>query len=159
MPAARIGENPRGCKPAEGAALLEGFMNERRMRLALALLGAVQLVIGAWLAIDPEGFVDSIAPFGAIDDHFLRDVATFQLATGVALLMAVGRPTWRVPVLFFAVVQGVLHTINHLIDIGDTDPSWQGPFNFFSLLLQTALFVYLLWVAAAAPRPSEKLPA
>jgi len=132
--------------------LLESFMNERRMRLALALLGALQLVIGLWLAIDPQGFADDVAPFGAIDDHFLRDIATFQVATGVALLMAVGRPAWRVPVLFFAVVQGVLHTINHLIDIGETDPSWQGPFNFVSLLIQTALFVYLLWVASLSGR-------
>ena len=123
------------------------------MRQGLAILGVVQLVIGAWLAIDPASFVDKVAPFGTIDDHFLRDIATFQLATGVALLMAVGRPAWRVPVLFFAVVQGVLHTINHLIDIGDTDPSWQGPFNFVSLLIQTALFAYLLREAAATEKP------
>ena len=123
------------------------------MRQGLAILGVVQLVIGAWLAIDPESFVDKVAPFGTIDDHFLRDIATFQLATGVALLMAVGRPAWRVPVLFFAVVQGVLHTINHLIDIGDTDPSWQGPLNFVSLLIQTALFAYLLREAAATEKP------
>ena len=123
------------------------------MRQGLAILGVVQLAIGAWLAIDPDSFVDKVAPFGTIDDHFLRDIATFQLATGVALLMAVGRPAWRVPVLFFAVVQGVLHTINHLIDIGDTDPSWQGPFNFVSLLIQTALFAYLLREAAATEKP------
>jgi hypothetical protein len=128
-------------------------LTEIRMRQALAILGVVQLVIGAWLAIDPESFVDKVAPFGTIDDHFLRDIATFQLATGAALLMAVGRPAWRVPVLFFAVVQGVLHTINHLIDIGGTDPSWQGPFNFASLLLQTALFAYLLREASLRQEP------
>jgi uncharacterized membrane protein len=128
-------------------------LSETRMRQGLAILGVVQLVIGAWLAIDPDSFVDKVAPFGTIDDHFLRDIATFQLATGVALLMAVGRPAWRVPVLFFAVVQGVLHTINHLIDVGDTDPSWQGPFNFVSLLIQTALFAYLLREAAAEEKP------
>jgi hypothetical protein len=128
-------------------------LSEIRMRQALAVLGVVQLVIGAWLAIDPDSFVDKVAPFGTIDDHFLRDIATFQLATGAALLMAVGRPAWRVPVLFFAVVQGVLHTINHLIDIGDTDPSWQGPFNFASLLLQTALFAYLLREASVTEEP------
>jgi hypothetical protein len=128
-------------------------LTEIRMRQALAILGVVQLVIGAWLAIDPDSFVDKVAPFGTIDDHFLRDIATFQLATGAALLMAVGRPAWRVPVLFFAVVQGVLHTINHLIDIGDTDPSWQGPFNFAALLLQTGLFAYLLREASTTERP------
>ena len=74
-------------------------ITEQRMRLALGILGATQLTIGLWLAIDPASFVDEVAAFGPADHHFLRDIATFQAGIGIALLAAAGRPSWRVPVL------------------------------------------------------------
>jgi hypothetical protein len=122
------------------------------MRQALLGLAAVQLFIGAFMAIAPGSFVDAVAPFGGADSHFIRDLATFQLATGIALLLSVSRPSWRVPVLAFAAIQGVLHTINHLADIGGTDPGWLGPFDFLSLGLLTAATAYVLAAAAAAGR-------
>ena len=142
-------------------------MTESRMRLALGVLGATQIVIGVWLAVAPDSFIDEVAAFGPADHHFLRDLGTFQVGIGIALLAAVGRPTWRVPVLFAALAQSALHTINHLFDIGGTDPGWQGPVNFVSLLLLTGAFAYLMQEAAAgqredAARPapaSQKLPA
>ena len=124
-------------------------LTEGRMRQALLILGLTQFVIGAWLVIDPDSFVDAIAPYGAADHHFLRDLGTFYLAMGAALLLAARRPSWRVPVLFLVTIQYALHTINHLIDIGGTDPGWLGPFNFFSLLLLT---VIAGWVLAGAAR-------
>jgi hypothetical protein len=125
-------------------------LDEVRMRQALFLLAAVQLFLGAFLVIAPGTFVDKLASYGSgADDHFLRDVGTFYLAVGEALLLAVRRPSWRVPVLFLVALQYALHTVNHLIDIGDTDPGWHGPFNFFSLLLLT---VVTGWVLAGAAR-------
>jgi hypothetical protein len=137
------------------------------MRAALGLLGLTQLAIGLWLAIDPDSFVDNIAAFGPADHHFLRDIATFQAGIGIALLAAVGRPRWRVPILFAAFVQSALHTVNHLFDIGGTDPGWLGPFNFVSLLLLTGAFAFLMQEAGRerkgapdAPSPArETLPA
>jgi hypothetical protein len=140
-------------------------MTESRMRVALAILGGTQLAIGVWLATAPDSFVDEVAAFGPADHHFLRDLATFQAGIGIALLAAIGRPSWRVPVLFAALAQSALHTVNHLLDIGGTDPGWQGPVNFVALLLLTGAFAYLMQEAAApptapAPAPaSEKLPA
>jgi len=131
-----------------------GHLTEPRMRLALGVLGLTQLAIGLWLAIDPSSFVDKVAPFGPADEHFLRDIATFQAGVGIALLAAVGRPSWRVPVLFAALAQSALHTINHLFDIGETDPSWQGPFNFASLLLLTLAYAYLMREAAGRRAPA-----
>lgn len=120
------------------------------MRQALVLLAGVQLLLGAFLAIAPETFEDTIAPYGGgADSHFLRDIATFYLAVGAALLLAIRRRSWRVPVLFVVALQYAVHTVNHLIDIGDTDPSWLGPFNFVSLLLLTVLTG---WVLAGAAR-------
>jgi hypothetical protein len=137
------------------------------MRLALTVLGVTQILIGAWLAIGPDSFVDEVAAFGPADHHFLRDIATFQAGIGIALLAAIGRPSWRVPVLFAAFAQSALHTVNHLFDIGGTDPGWQGPVNFASLLLLTGAFAYLMQEAGATPRESraprgtasERLPA
>lgn len=141
-------------------------LDEVRMRQALLILGLTQLAIGAWLLIDPDSFVDAIAPFGPADHHFLRDLGTFQAGMGIALLAAAGRPAWRAPILFAALVASALHTVNHLFDIGGTDPGWLGPANFIALVGLTATYAYLMREAANAERParpaartSERLPA
>jgi hypothetical protein len=123
------------------------------MRQALLILGLTQLVIGAWLIIDPDSFVDAIAPFGPADHHFLRDLGTFQAGIGIALLAAAGRPSWRAPILFTAFVGSALHTVNHLFDIAETDPGWLGPANFVALVGLTASYAYLMREAANAERP------
>jgi hypothetical protein len=129
-------------------------LDETRMRQALFLLAAVQLLLGAFLVIGPGAFEDKLAPYGSgAEDHFLRDIGTFYLAMGAALLMSVRRPSWRVPVLFGVAAQYALHTINHLIDVGGTDPGWLGPFNFISLLLLTVLTG---WVLTGAARMRER---
>ena len=140
-------------------------LTERNMRIALGILGVTQLAIGLWLAISPDTFVDDIAPYGPADHHFLRDLAAFQGGMGIALLAAVGRPSWRVPVLFTALAQNALHTINHLFDIGGTDPSWLGYANFVSLLLLTGLYAFLIQECGREPAPdvrsraAERMPA
>ena len=143
-------------------------LTEERMRVALGLLGVTQLAIGVWLIVDPDSFIDTLADFGSADHHFLRDLGTFQAGLGIALLAAVGRPSWRVPVLFTALAQSALHTVNHLFDISNTDPGWQGPVNFVSVLLLTGAFAFLMQEAAsetprdardARPPRTQRLPA
>jgi hypothetical protein len=133
-------------------------LDESRMRQALLILGLTQLLIGAWLLIDPDSFIDAIAPFGPADHHFLRDLGTFQAGIGIALLAAAGRPTWRAPILFAAFVGSALHTVNHLFDIGETDPGLLGPVNFIALVGLTATYLYLMREAATTehPRRSER---
>ena len=129
------------------------MLYEARLRQALFLLAIVQLLLGAFLVIAPGSFADNIAPFGSgADDHFLRDIGTFYLAMGAALLLAVGRRSWRVPVLFLVALQYGIHTLNHLVDIADTDPGWLGPFNFVSLLLLTLVTGWVLHGAARLAR-------
>lgn len=125
-------------------------MSEHRLRQALGLLGGLQLATGLALAIVPGTFYDAIANFGVRNDHFLQDFATYYLATGVALLMSIERRSWRVPVLFVVTAQYVLHTINHLLDIGDADPGWVGPFDFITLAAAGAVLGYVLHSAARA---------
>lgn len=116
----------------------------RLMRALLIAFAVGQLVIGLLLWLTPGFFFDEIGPYPPRNDHYMADVATFYLALGAASLVSVSRPSWRVPVLTLALIQYALHSLNHLIDIGDAETSWLGPANFVSLLATTALLVWFL---------------
>jgi hypothetical protein len=74
-----------------------------------------------------------------------------------------------VPILFAALAMSALHTVNHLFDIGGTDPGWLGPVNFVALLLLTGAYAYLIQESGNLEQPetgrsrplrsSERLPA
>ena len=115
----------------------------RALPAGVAALAATQLAIGLWMAVSPRSFFDAIGPFGAYNDHYVRDVATWYLAFGAALAVAVRRPSWRAPLLGLAVLQYGLHTVNHLVDIGDADPGWVGVFDAVTLGLTTVLLAGL----------------
>ena len=119
------------------------------MRLLLIAFGAVQLALGLLLWLTPGFFYDEIGPFGPRNDHYMGDVATWYLALGAATLVSVRRVSWRVPVLALALAQYMLHALNHLIDIGDADPSWLGPADFVSLTLTAGLLAWMLKTEAA----------
>jgi hypothetical protein len=114
------------------------------MRLLLIVFAFVQIVLGLLLWLSPGFFHDEIGPYGPRNDHYMGDVATWYLALGGVTLLAVRQSSWRVPVLAFAFAQYALHSLNHLIDVSEADPSWLGPFNLVSLLLATALLAWML---------------
>jgi peptidoglycan/LPS O-acetylase OafA/YrhL len=116
----------------------------RFMRLLLIVFAAGQLILGLLLWLTPGFFYDEIGPYPPRNDHYMADLATFYLALGAVALASVARERWRVPVLTLALVQYGLHSLNHLIDIGDSDPSWLGPANFVSLVLTTVLLGWML---------------
>jgi hypothetical protein len=121
----------------------------RALPALLLALGISQLALGLWMAIAPGSFYDALGPFGDRNDHYLGDVATFYLALGVVALVAARRASWRLPVLAFGAIQYTFHAINHLIDIGEADPGWVGPFDFAALALSAA---GLAWLAEVARR-------
>ena len=92
-------------------------------------------MLGLLLWLTPGFFFDEIGPYGARNDHYMGDLATWYLALGAVALVAVRRARWRVPVLALAFVQYALHAVNHLIDVGEADPEWLGPANLVSLVL------------------------
>jgi hypothetical protein len=122
---------------------------DRALKPVLLVFAGAQLALGLGLWLAPTAFYDHVGPYGPRNDHYMADLATFYIALAAAAFVAALRPAWRVPVLALAIVQYALHTLNHLIDIGNADPSWLGPANFISLLLTTALLVGLLRVARA----------
>ena len=124
-------------------------MQRIALRPILALLGVYHLLLGAVMVIAPRTFFDEIAHYGVYNDHYIRDVATFYLALGGCLLVAVGRASWQVPLLTFALVQYALHVLNHLWDVADAEPAWIGPANLVSLAL---IAVLIGWLVRASPR-------
>ena len=108
------------------------------------MFAAIQVLTGALLWLTPGFFHDEIGPYGVRNDHYLGDLATWYLALGAALLVSVRRAGWRVPVLAVAFLQYALHSVNHLIDVGEADPGWLGPANLVSIVLATVLLGWML---------------
>jgi hypothetical protein len=121
--------------------------------LGVAIAGAYHVLLAIYMAFDPGSFFHRFGPFGARNDHYLRDVATFYGALGVVLLVAAWRPRWRVPALAFVVVQYALHVLNHIKDINAAHPHSKGVFDVVSLTLITAIAAWLLAVAARREAP------
>jgi hypothetical protein len=120
------------------------------MRALLTVFAAIQVLTGTLLWLTPGFFHEEIGPYGVRNDHYLGDLATWYLALGAALLVAVWRAGWRVPVLTVAFLQYALHSVNHLIDVGEADPGWLGPANLVSIVLATLLLGWMLRTEAQA---------
>lgn len=115
--------------------------------VGIGVFAAYHLALALFMAVAPHAFYENVGPFGVANPHYIRDTATFNAAIGAALLVALRRPSWRVPVLALTTLQFVLHSINHLLDIGHAHPAWNGYFDFFSLTLATLLLAWLLRAA------------
>ena len=119
----------------------------RILRPALIALTVYHLALGLYMVVAPGSFYDVVGPFEARNDHYIRDVSTFYLAFGAATALAIGRPSWRAPVLALMAIEYALHAVNHLVDIGDADPSWVGYSDFVSIALLAVLLGWLTRVA------------
>jgi hypothetical protein len=130
--------------------------------VGIAVFAALELGLALFTVISAHAFYTAIGPFGAFNAHYLRDVASFEGAIGIALVLAIQRPSWRVPVLALATLQFALHSLNHLLDIGKAHPVWTGYFDFFSLFAATLLLAWLWRTAsteAAGATPRAAAPA
>jgi hypothetical protein len=117
----------------------------------IALFAVYQLGLAALMAFAPHYFFTNIGPFGVRNDHYIRDLATYNAAIGAALLVATRRRSWRVPLLAVVTLQFALHSLNHLIDINAAHPNWNGYFDFFSLAIATVVLAWLWRLAARVP--------
>lgn len=124
-----------------------------RLKPLLLILAAYQLALGTFMVVAPGTFFEKVGPYGVQNDHYTRDAATFTLALGLVLLIAAWRPGWRVAAIAGALFQYVLHSINHLVDIGEAEPERLGPTNFVLLALGAAL---LGWMFVAATRAEDR---
>src|SRR3954467_8774811 len=115
------------------------------MPLALGILPAYHLALGLFMAVPPGAFYDALGPFPPENHHYIADVATFYLAFGAALAVAVRRPAWRIPVLALVLTEYVLHVLNHAKDVGAAVSDAKGVSALVSLALLSALIGGLLW--------------
>lgn len=118
--------------------------------------GLTTLGLGSFMAVAPGTFFDILGPFGTRNDHYTRDNATFNLAMGALLLVAVRLRGWRAPALAFTALEWALHAANHLVDIDEADPGWVGVFDFASLLSGFGILVSALVITAAASRGGRR---
>jgi hypothetical protein len=133
---ANRGRQPaRDWRPSPGADLV-GFL--------LGLLGLYLIALSLLMLVSPGTFFDQLAPFGIQNDHYIRDGATFQLALGFLALLAARTPALRPAALLVISLQFLIHSVNHLVDINESDPAWLGPADFIALALMSALAILLL---------------
>ena len=129
---------------AMSSTIQESTSRESGIRIGLAILGLATLLTSITMIVDPAGFIGEVGGFGAVNEHLVRDLAIWTVVYGAALLVAVWRPAWRVPVLAIGVAQGVLHVINHISDADLAEPAWKGTANtiaFAGLVLVTAVLL------------------
>jgi hypothetical protein len=131
-----VGSKPSNTMPAQAP-------ETTIVTAGVAAFAIYHLLVGAFMAIAPHAFYTDVGPFGTDNNHYIRDVASYNGALAFAFYVAVKRPSWRVPVLALTTVQFVLHSINHLVDINHAHPVGYGYFDFFSL---AALSVLLAWL-------------
>ncbi len=122
------------------------------VQVGLAVFALYSFAVAALMVFAPHTFFVDIGPFGVQNDHYLRDTATFNVAFGAALTVAIWRESWRVPVLCCVALQFALHSLNHLADIGAAHPHWLGPADFVSL---TAATLILAWLARESMKRLE----
>ena len=113
--------------------------------LVLMIVGVTQLATGVLAFVAPGAFYDLAAGYPPENDHFLKDVGSWNVALGAIALYGARRPDWHVPLLGFLALQYVLHTISHVIDVNQSDPDWHGIFGVvtqsFGALVLAALFL------------------
>lgn len=120
------------------------MVSERALRILFLSLAVLHLAIGVWMFFFPRSFFETIGAFGAYNDHYERDTATFYFAFALGSWLAVSRRSWRIPVLAMTTLQYVIHTINHGIDVNDANNSWAGPFDLVTLGLGALQFAAVL---------------
>ena len=124
-------------------------LDERTMRVVVAALAVFHIGEGLWMVFSPDSFFDVIGQYGLENTHYVGDVGAFVLAYGIALLIAVGRPSWRTPLLAVGALWYAFHALNHLLDIDEARSDGRGIADTVLLALGCAA---LAWLAAVSNR-------
>ncbi|QZH69448.1 DUF4345 family protein [Mycolicibacterium farcinogenes] len=115
----------------------------------LTVLGAYFVIQGALMTIAPPWFFEYVGPYGEANSHYIRDNGAMSLAIGIGALLTIVRPQARQLMLIVITVQFWLHTVSHLIDVGNAEPYLYGPVELVLLVLTA---IALAAVSALYPR-------
>jgi hypothetical protein len=127
-------------------------VSEPTLRAVLAVIAAYHVLTGALALVAPDTFFEQIGRYGIENSHYVGDVGAFTLAFGVALAIAVVRPSWRVPILGFAALWYGFHAINHAFDTGEARSEARG---WADTLLIAFGAVAAAWLARVSARLAE----
>ena len=116
----------------------------RFVEVTLIAFGVYSVLIGLFMMLAPGAFFDTLGNFGARNDHYIFDNATFELPLGLLLLTAARWPSWRVPALAFATLHWGLHALSHILDTHHGAGDWVGLLEFAGLVMATALLAIAL---------------
>ena len=130
--------------------------SESTLRTAIGALGVFHVFLGGWQFVGAGSFFEHVGRYGPENTHYVGDVGSFTLAIGIALLLAVGRPSWRAPILYLAAIWYALHAVNHLFDIDENRIS--NARGTLDTLLLAIGAVLLAWLARAAERLRNSTP-
>ena len=122
----------------------------------LVIYGVFSTVLGLVMLLAPGFLFETVGGFGIRNDHYIFDLAGFELPLGVMYLAAVKWPGWRVPTLAFATAHYVLHAVSHLIDIGNAATPWIGVFDFVAIAVGSVAHAIALWFAVQVGRDAVR---
>jgi hypothetical protein len=124
----------------------------RYVEAALIVFGVYSVLIGLFMIVAPGTFYDTLGNFGVRNDHFIFDVAAFELPLGLMLLAAVRWPSWRAPALAFATLHWGLHALSHIVDPHHGAGDWIGWLESAGLVVSTAILAMALRASTIAER-------
>jgi hypothetical protein len=128
-------------------------MRERTLKGILALVAAYHIATGALALLAPDTFFDEIGHYGLENSHYVGDVGAFILAFGIALAIAVVRPSWRAPLLWLGALWYGIHAINHLFDTGEARSEGRGWADTLLIALGAAASAWLARLSERLNRP------
>jgi hypothetical protein len=131
-------------------------MSERSLQVVLALIGVTNAALGALALIAPDTFFDQIGKYGVENSHYVGDVGAFVLAFGIAVLISIRLPSWRVPVLGLGAIYYGLHAVNHVFDTGEAKSEARGWADTIYIAAGAVLLAYLARVAARLGSTGER---
>lgn len=128
------------------------MIGERTLRAVLGFVAAYHVALGLMQLFAPGTFFDEIGNYGVENSHYIGDVGAFTLAFGIAVGIAVVRPSWRAPMMWLGALWYGLHAINHAFDTGEAKSEGRG-------WTDTLLIAFGAAASAWLARVSERLGA
>jgi len=127
-------------------------VSERALKIVLAVIAAYHVVTGGLALLAPDTFFDEIGMYGVENSHYVGDVGAFMLAFGVALAIAVVRPSWRAPLLWLGALWYGIHAVNHAFDTGEAKSDTRGWSDTLLIALGAVLSAWLARVSERLAR-------
>jgi hypothetical protein len=128
-------------------------IGERTLKAVLAFVAAYHVVLGLMQLFAPGTFFEEIGNYGVENLHYVGDVGAFTLAFGVAVGIAVARPSWRAPLLWLGALWYGFHAINHAFDTGEAKSEARGWSDTLLIAFGAAASA---WLARVSERLSSK---